>query len=110
MFTPHSLAAAARDAEQTFFADPALDRAVGMILALAAEVFVLNDRLRSLEVLLEQANVVKPGALDGYCPSPEETARLRDSRDAFIQSLLEVVKGEEASLGAPPELLASSGN
>ena len=37
-----------RGPEQSFFADPALDRAMGVIMALATEVYVLRDRLRAL--------------------------------------------------------------
>ena len=42
-------------AEQTFFADPAIDRLVGMVFALTAEVHVLRDRLALLEDALRSA-------------------------------------------------------
>lgn len=35
--------------EQTFFADPAIDRLLGVTMALAAEVYVLRSRLLALE-------------------------------------------------------------
>ena len=35
--------------EQTFFEDPAIDRLMGVTMALAAEVYVLRERLRALE-------------------------------------------------------------
>ena len=34
--------------EQTFFDDPALDRAFGVVMALATEGYVQHDRLRAL--------------------------------------------------------------
>ena len=39
-------------AEQTFFEDPALDRAFGVVMALATEVYVLRNRQKALERLL----------------------------------------------------------
>ena len=44
MRTSEPAATRASRPEQTFFADPALDRAVGMIMALATEVWVMRDR------------------------------------------------------------------
>ena len=38
--------------EQTFFPDPALDRAFGVVMALATEVWVLRDRLAALEAFV----------------------------------------------------------
>ena len=38
--------------EQTFFEDEALDRAFGVVMALASEVYVLRDRVQALEALL----------------------------------------------------------
>ena len=34
--------------EQTFFPDPAIDRELGVVMALATEVYVLRDRTRAL--------------------------------------------------------------
>ena len=45
-------------AEQTFFEDPALDRAFGVVMALATEVYVLRNRQQALERLLEEAGVL----------------------------------------------------
>jgi len=66
----------AADPEQTFFEDPALDRALAMIMVLAAELAVTRDRLRSLEVLLQNAGTISAGALDSYRPEPAEEAAL----------------------------------
>ena len=49
--------------EQTFFEDPALDRAFGMVMALATEVYVLRDRVRALETALAKSGAVDPAAL-----------------------------------------------
>lgn len=96
-------------AEQTFFADPALDRAVGMIMALAAELAVARDRQRALEVLLEQAGVIQPGALDRYVPAADEQARLAADRAASVRALMACIDGEQVSKGAPADLVARFG-
>ena len=49
--------------EQTFFPDPALDRAFGVVMALATEVYVLRDRLAALEAQLEVRGMLDRAAL-----------------------------------------------
>lgn len=88
-------------AEQTFFDDPALDRAVGMIVTLAGEVWVLRDRLRAMERLLEAQGALAPGALDAYAPDAEEQARLDADRRDFTRHLMDNVLARQASKGAP---------
>jgi hypothetical protein len=83
--------------EQTFFDDPAIDRAVGMIMALAAELYLVRDRLRALERTLEAAGTLTPGALDAYKPDAEEAAALAADRDAFVAGLLEHVVAAQKS-------------
>lgn len=87
--------------EQTFFEDPALDRAVGMIMTLAGEVWVLRDRMRAMERLLEAQGALAPGALDAYAPDSEESARLEADRRDFVRHLMDNVLARQASKGAP---------
>lgn len=90
--------------EQAFFEDPALDRAVAMIMTLAAELAVAKDRLRAMEVLLERAGTLPTGALDAYKPDTEEAKKLATDRDAFARQIIEAAKGTQASLGAPADV------
>lgn len=85
--------------EQTFFEDPALDRAFGVVMALATEVYVLRDRVRALEAALAKAGLVDPAALAAE-PGPEELAAAAADRDAFVAHLLGNLLGEQASKGA----------
>ncbi len=48
--------------EQQFFKDPAIDRLMGMVMALAAEVYILRDRTRALEEILENNGLLAVGA------------------------------------------------
>jgi hypothetical protein len=86
--------------EQTFFDDPALDRAAGMIMTLAAEVWVLRDRLRAMERLLEQAGTLPPGALDTYLPDKAEAEALAADRQDFVKHLMDNVLAQQKSKGA----------
>lgn len=95
--------------EQTFFRDPALDRAVALIMTLAAELYVVKDRQRALEIVLQQQGILHAGALDHYVPDEAERARLEAERKAYVDSLMQCVLGEQASKGAPTDLLQRFG-
>ena len=83
-------------AEQTFFADPAIDRLVGMVFALTAEVHVMRDRLALLEDALKQRGV-DLSALDGAVPEGALEAKIAADRTALVQHVLEGLSGRLAS-------------
>lgn len=85
--------------EQTFFADPALDRAFGVVMALATEVFVLRDRLNAVETQLAARGALDRDALARE-PSPQELAESTDDRRRFVADLLTSLRGEQVSRGA----------
>ena len=89
--------------EQVFFADPATDRLLAMLMTLAAELHVAKDRLATLEMVLEKAGLLEPGALDGFQPDAGEKARLDAERQAFVRELMAQTLGREVSLGAPED-------
>jgi hypothetical protein len=86
--------------EQTFFADPALDRAFGVVMALATEVYVLRDRVAALEAQLAARGLLDQAALEAG-PSPEELAARAADRDAFVAHLMQHLLGHQVSKGAP---------
>ncbi len=86
-------------AEQTFFDDPALDRAFGVLMALATEVYVLRNRQQALERLLEEAGMLDRAALDCE-PSDEERRADADDRAAFTRGLMISLMGKQQSQGA----------
>lgn len=91
--------AAALRAEQTFFEDPALDRAFAVVMALATEVYVLRNRQRALERMLDEQGVVSRADLDAG-PGDSERAAEADDRNAFIQGLMVNLLGVQQSKGA----------
>lgn len=83
--------------EQTFFPDTSIDRVMGLVFNLAAEVQVLRDRVRVLEHLLEAKHVLAPSEVDAFRGSDEqERAVVTDCRD-YVRHLLEPVLGRAAS-------------
>ena len=55
--------------EQIFFPDPSVDRAMGILMALATEVYVLRDRQLALERMLAAQGIVDLAQLDAE-PAP----------------------------------------
>jgi hypothetical protein len=82
--------------EQVFFEDEALDRAVGMIMTLAAELYITRDRCTVLERILAAKGIVDPAEYDAYEPDPETRRADAIDRDAFAASLLQHVRGKTA--------------
>ena len=81
--------------EQTFFPDPALDRAFGVVMALAQEVWVLRDRVAAME-----AQLAERGALDVAKLNEEPRADdLAAERDAFVAHLMQNLTGVQQSKG-----------
>jgi len=83
--------------EQTFFEDPALDRAFGVVMALAQEVWVLRDRLAAMEAQLAERGVLDAARLSA---EPERDERAAE-REAFVAHLMQSLAGEQQSKGMP---------
>lgn len=86
-------------AEQTFFEDEALDRAFGVVMALASEVYVLRDRVQALEALLTESGTIAEGALDAE-PDAAAIAANSADREAFVAHLMQNLLGAQVSKGA----------
>lgn len=84
--------------EQTFFNDPALDRMMGVVWALATEVYVLRDRLQLLEETLEGTGAIDRAALDAEA-DPQELMDKSADRDAFVAHLMDNLMGIQAAKG-----------
>ena len=66
-----------------------VDRLGQALLTLTKEVWVLRDRQRILEAMLEEAGVLIPEAVDAYEPGDELKAALRDERNYLINSIFD---------------------
>ena len=74
-------------ADLTFFPDPNVDRLLGVVMELASELYVLRDRMRTLEQVLEQKGVLTADDLRDFAPSTEERAARLADRDALIERI-----------------------
>jgi hypothetical protein len=90
-------------AEVTFFTGPSGDRELGVIMELAAEVYVLRSLLRRLEQALERAGTLPREDPEFDAPSPEERRRSLDERDALIARILAPLTVESDSPVPPFE-------
>jgi hypothetical protein len=82
--------------EQQFFDDPAIDRLMGTVMALATEVFVLQSRLRALEDRLSEAGAIDMGDLR---ENDEDRARQASEAKAYSEHLLRPLLGRQDALG-----------
>ena len=87
----------------TFFPDPNIDRVLGVVMELAAEVYVLRDRLTTVERILEREGTLSVAELDAYLPSDEERARRLAERDALIARILAPMTAASDSPAPPYE-------
>ena len=85
----------------TFFPDPNVDRVLGVVMELAAEVYVLRDRLHTVEQLPPTLGHAGPDRARGYEPTETERAQRLAERDALIARILAPMHAEFDS-PAPP--------
>jgi hypothetical protein len=85
----------------TFFPDPSVDRVLGVVMELAAEVYVLRDRLSTVERVLQREGTLDRAHLEAYQPTPEERAQRLAERNALIARILAPMTAESDS-PAPP--------
>ncbi len=78
-------------AEVHYFTDPQLDRAVGLIMQLAAELHVTTQRLHALEQVLVERNALAAGELDAFQPDAEQRKHLESVRDGAMERILRVL-------------------
>ena len=73
---------------RSYFDDPAVDQVMQIVLGLAAEVWVLRDRVMALEEQLEATGSFDRAALDVVPADPAIKAARERERDTFVQAIL----------------------
>jgi hypothetical protein len=76
------------------FEDPAMDILLGIVVSLGNEVYVLRDRLRIIEKMIEAKGTISRVDVEAYKPMPEEEEEIRKDNDAFIARLFRVFEGD----------------
>ena len=83
----------ARQFDQTFFDDPAVDRLLGAVMTLAAELHVTRDHVRVLAKLLVDKGVLRADELAAFVPDANTAHDWDAARDTFIASLMGALQG-----------------
>ncbi|MEQ8347394.1 MAG: hypothetical protein RIB84_10685 [Sneathiellaceae bacterium] len=97
--------AKARGRRPAFAPDPNTDRLVSMLLALAGEVWVLRERLDTVERLLARSGGIAPGQVDAYTPDPAAAEAREAARAAYLDRVMWIVTAAqtEAAAGETPD-------
>jgi hypothetical protein len=83
------------DVEPEFLHDVSTDHLVGAIYALSAELWVVRDRQKRLERVLESLGAMPAGAVEDKGDTPEEAAALALEAERFAARILgELVRGK----------------
>jgi hypothetical protein len=70
-----------------------MDVLLAIVVSLGAEVYVLRDRLRIIEKMLEAKGTISRADVEAYKPTPEEEEEIRKDNDAFMARLFRVFEG-----------------
>ncbi len=95
---PKPLARAAKGRKPQYFADPATDKLLSMVLALTQELSVARDRIDTLERLLDRAGVLDAQAVEDYLPTAEEAAARSALRAGMIRRVFRAAEKEAQDL------------
>jgi hypothetical protein len=92
-----------------FFADPAIDKILNMVVVLGSEVWTLRERLAAFEAIQVRQGGLAAGEIDAFDFSPEQEAKLAVERKEFIDSLFRILqeqveeaRGRSARAARPP--------
>jgi hypothetical protein len=85
-----------------FFADPASDKILNMVVTLSSEVWALRERLAALEAVQIRQGSLSNGEVDQYEFTPDQETRLAVDRKEFIDSLFRVLQEQVEAVAARP--------
>ncbi len=77
-----------------FFEDPAVDQMMSVVLAMAAEVSVLYDRVDAMQRLMDEKGSLSRAELEAYQPDEAAAAERQARREAYLQRIFRVVRRE----------------
>lgn len=89
---PQPMRRTIRGGRPYFFADPAIDKVLNMVVVLGSEVWTLRERLAAMEAIQIRQGGLAAGEVDAHEFSAEDEARLGAQRKEFIDSLFRVLQ------------------
>lgn len=90
--------ARAKGARPKYFDDPAVDRLVSIVMALAGEVAVVKERLDTVERLLDAKGTVSRADIEAYAPSRDAGHERGVMHREFAARILRGVQQDMESL------------
>lgn len=94
--TDSPLPRTARGRRPRYFADPATDRLLAMVVTLIGELSATRERVDSLERVLEREGLLAPDAVEEYRPEGAAAATREARRAALTERVLRVLEAEIA--------------
>lgn len=94
MTEPAKLPKKAKGSRPYFFDDPAVDKAIAIVMGLAGEVSVMHDRLDTIERLLENNGTLSRSDIEGFEADTTVSAERDAWRDRFLDNVLRIVHQE----------------
>ncbi len=88
----------AKGKRPAYFDDPAIDRLLSIIMALAGELAVTRERLDTVERLLASQGVIAREAIEAYRPDPDAGYERGLSQREFIARILRSVQQDMEAL------------
>ncbi len=90
--------AKAKGKRPAYFDDPAVDRTLSIVMALAGEVSVMRERMDTIERLLESKGSITRADIEGYAPDRAAGAERGLLTKEFIARILRGVQQDMEAL------------
>lgn len=87
----------AKGRRPSYFADPAVDKVLAIVMALAGELSVLRERNDTLERLLEQHGLLSRSEIEGYVPGK---AAAQERGEATMEYIARIMRGPQQAVDA----------
>ena len=91
MTEPVTLQKHAKGSRPQFFSDPAIDKLLAMVMALAGEVSVLRDRNDTWERLAEDKGLLERSEIEAFRPDKQVLAERDAWREEFLSQILRII-------------------
>lgn len=95
--------AKAKGKRPRYFDDPAIDRTLSILLAVAGEVSVLRERLDTVERLLDTKGTISRADIETYQPDRDAAYERGLAAKEYIARIMRGVQQDMEAMAGPPE-------
>jgi hypothetical protein len=95
--------AKAKGKRPQYFDDPAIDRTLSIVLAIAGEVSVLRERLDTVERLLDAKGTISRADIDAYQPDRDAAYERGLATKEYVARIMRGVQQDMEAMAAAPE-------